>query len=291
MRISKTKAANIFPAIGLRDASLFVPNDLTCRPRPSYYSWISGTAATTADVMVFTDDVLADVETSRAHHRVAWLMEPPAIKPSTYEYIRNGFPLFDLVFTFDESLCRLDERFRFFAHGTTWISELSRQLYAKTKNLSIIASPKAIVAGHRLRHEVVDRYGDRMDVFGRAYRNVADKTDALADYRYSIAIENSRFDTYFTEKIIDCFLTGTVPIYWGTEKIVEFFDAGGIISFPSVDDLDAVIASLTEEDYLRRLPSIRRNFETAGKFICLEDQLWERGLKELFSPDTKGSNL
>jgi hypothetical protein len=285
MRINKTKAATIFPTIGLHDASLFVPNDLTCRPRPSFFSWAIGEAAVAVDIMVYTDDTLAAVETSTASCNIAWLLEPPVIKPSTYEFIRSAYQQFDLVFSYDESLCRLDKRFRFYPYGTTWIPENARRMYAKTKQLSIIASAKTAVPGHRLRHDVVSRLGNRMEVFGRAYRNVVDKTEALADYRYSVAIENSRLDTYFTEKIIDCFLTGTVPVYWGTKSIGKVFDTSGIITFASVEEIEATIGSLSADDYERRLPAIQRNFETAKKHLCLEDQLWEQGLKELFSAE------
>ena len=72
-----------------------------------------------------------------------------------------------------------------------------------------------------------------VDSFGRGFVAVEHKAEALAQYAFSIAIENSQQDTYFTEKLIDCFSTGTVPIYWGTRKISEYFDMRGVIQFDS----------------------------------------------------------
>ena len=48
---------------------------------------------------------------------------------------------------------------------------------------------------------------------------------------FSIVIENSIESDYFTEKLLDCFLTGTIPIYVGTKTTSEYFDTDGIIYF------------------------------------------------------------
>ena len=37
---------------------------------------------------------------------------------------------------------------------------------------------------------------------------VANKADTLVPYMFSVAIENSKLEAYFTEKLLDCFLTG-----------------------------------------------------------------------------------
>jgi hypothetical protein len=47
---------------------------------------------------------------------------------------------------------------------------------------------------------------------------------------FSVAIENDNSDTYFTEKLTDCFVMGTVPVYYGSRKVVEkYFDPTGVI--------------------------------------------------------------
>ncbi|MDB2522374.1 glycosyltransferase family 10 [Planktomarina temperata] len=50
-----------------------------------------------------------------------------------------------------------------------------------------------------------------------------DKLESLRDYRFHIAIENSSYDGYFTEKITDCFLAGTYPIYYGCKNLDQYF--------------------------------------------------------------------
>ena len=49
---------------------------------------------------------------------------------------------------------------------------------------------------------------------GRGDMELKEKEDGLCDYMFSVAIENS--NQYFSEKLLDCFLTGTIPIYYAT---------------------------------------------------------------------------
>jgi hypothetical protein len=99
----------------------------------------------------------------------------------------------------------------------------------KTRNLSAIISDSTYLAGHRLRFAFINKlkghFKDKLDWFGKSEnRFLQDKWDGLRDYRYSIAIENSSHENYFTEKISDCFLSYTMPFYWGCPNLSEFFD-------------------------------------------------------------------
>jgi hypothetical protein len=109
----------------------------------------------------------------------------------------------------------------------------------KTKLLSVITSNKAFTRGHLDRIRFVEklnaRYGNRIDVFGRGFRDFDDKWDVLAPYKYHIAIENSSQRYYWTEKISDCFLAGTFPFYGGCTNLDEYFPEQ---SFQPVDISD-----------------------------------------------------
>jgi hypothetical protein len=50
-------------------------------------------------------------------------------------------------------------------------------------------------------------------------------------------IENVVDDCWFTEKLLDSFLSGTIPIYCGCPTIGDFFDLQGMLLFTSVDEL------------------------------------------------------
>lgn len=90
---------------------------------------------------------------------------------------------------------------------------------------------------------------------------------------YHIAIENNNDDRYFTEKIVDCSRTFTVPIYWGTDKIDEFFDMRGIIQIVDYTEIPQVLATLTPEDYWSRMPYMVENFNRASRYLDLGDDV------------------
>ena len=68
----------------------------------------------------------------------------------------------------------------------------------------------------------------KIDMGGR-YRNnvggpIRHKIRFLSKYKFSIAMENSEGDGYASEKIIDSFLAGTIPIYFGDYMIDEYIN-------------------------------------------------------------------
>ena len=103
----------------------------------------------------------------------------------------------------------------------------------KTKLLSCISSNARRLKGHRLRYDFVEflkKKNIECEFFGKGYRYVENKAEALEEFKYSIAIENENIDYYFTEKITDCFLSYTVPIYFGCRNIDKFFPENSFIN-------------------------------------------------------------
>jgi hypothetical protein len=92
------------------------------------------------------------------------------------------------------------------------------------------------------------------------------KTDAFLSM-FHIAVENNIDDYYFTEKLLDCFRTYTVPIYWGTSRVLDIFDKDGIIYLEDPARLHEVASSLTPQDYWKRTGAMARNFELAEKYM------------------------
>jgi len=96
----------------------------------------------------------------------------------------------------------------------------------KEKTLSCIASKLQQFMGHRLRLHFINTLKEEIpsiDFFGKGSNYIPDKMDGLLPYRYSLAIENTTAPYYFTEKITDCFLAYTVPIYYGCKNIGKYF--------------------------------------------------------------------
>lgn len=106
-------------------------------------------------------------------------------------------------------------------------SELSElRMPLKNKLVSCVASNLTNLAGHRKRKALVEhlqRDMPQIDFFGKGFNYIELKENALLPYKYSIAIENTSVEDYFTEKISDCFLSYTIPIYYGCKNIGKYF--------------------------------------------------------------------
>jgi hypothetical protein len=50
-------------------------------------------------------------------------------------------------------------------------------------------------------------------------------------------MENSRDDTYITEKIMNGFVAGVVPIYWGSSKVFDYFNKDRFLCLEEDDDV------------------------------------------------------
>lgn len=125
----------------------------------------------------------------------------------------------------------------------------------KPAKLSWICSAKALMRGHRYRLQFLEQLKQQVDFdhFGHGFHPIDDKWDALAPYRYSLAFENSRSDYYFTEKLTDCFVTETMPIYYGSEIITEFFPAESMVLIdPEDPDVFRIIKDVTDSDLWRK---------------------------------------
>jgi hypothetical protein len=163
------------------------------------------------------------------------------------------------------------------------IPEGTYQVYPKNKMVSAVVSSKAFLPGHVKRLEFIKAIRHKIDLFGRGMgREIPSKLDALRDYRFSVAIENiSCDDNYFSEKIIDCFLTGTIPIYHGCIHIGEFFDKRGILTFETQEELDKILDDLSEEKYNNMLEYAKINFKACFKYPLNNDMLYDMYYKEI----------
>lgn len=222
--------------------------------------------------IVFTDNSVHLVDNYNNKKKYAWLLESPQITPFSYKYIENNYHKFDSIFTFDKNLLDISEKFILTPIGGCWIESHNRLIFEKNKNVSMILSNKKQTLGHLLRHEIYNTCYE-IDYFG-FMKPISNKIEGLKDYRFSVVIENHKEDFYFTEKLIDCFVTGTIPIYWGCPSIDKFFDMDGILSFNNIDELDKILNNLNENLYLEKINSVNKNFELSKKYLICENKIY-----------------
>jgi hypothetical protein len=182
---------------------------------------------------------------------------------------------FDYILTHDYKFVD-NQKVLFCPFAGHWIKD--KQIYPKSKLLSIIASAKRYLTGHQLRHSIIQhpQYAKHFDgIFGNGYLPIEDKLVGLKDYHFHLVIENVRKDCWFTEKLIDSFVTGCLPIYWGCPSIGRYFDGRGIIEIDKLEHLDIVFKEYLNPSYYQScLPYIEENFKIAmNNFLTPEDYM------------------
>lgn len=125
----------------------------------------------------------------------------------------------------------------------------------KTEKLSWITSNLATYDGHRKRLAFLEFIRKKIDVhlYGRGFSYIQNKWDGLAPYRYSFAIENFSNAYYWSEKLADCFLAWTMPIYYGCTRIKEYFPPDSMICI-----------DINDPDVIKKI------------LLILESDIWER---------------
>lgn len=264
-------------------------------------SWFGAPPAQAQNVGdLSADDHLLMMVSSRAltanlrHVRCAvstLLLEPPAVQQRYYRVLSLVGSRYHRIFTYSDHLIHRLQNATHLPHGGASIAPPPADAMAKIALVSLVASRKRTTAGHRLRHRVADWSRSSqtpLDLFGRGYRPVESVTTALAPYRYSVVIENSRFPGYFTEKLIDCLLCRTVPIYWGDPNILSHFEPAGIINCQSEAELYESIAACSEQDYQDRLSAIKDNNKRANYY---GQSPLLRAANELMGPQAPGAKI
>lgn len=251
--------------------------------RPPLYEWDG--------ISVFTDNFVLNenlLKSVKSKWKIAWLLEPPQIFPYSYNNIDKVADYYDFIYTYDERLLNKGDKYKKMYFGSCWIVDEFCGVNEKTKMVSMVASSKNFTAGHNLRHEVISKLHGKhnFDLWGSGYNYFEHTPEKIADrvknYRYSIVIENGQLNNYFTEKIIDCFATGTIPIYWGDSKIKEVFDGRGIYTFNNIDELDDILTNkISVDDYNSKIEFIKNNFEIHKKYESPDKWMYENCYKQL----------
>ena len=92
--------------------------------------------------------------------------------------------------------------------------------------------------------------------------------DFISQYKFVISMENSYGEYYISEKIIHGFVAGTVPIYWGTDKVFEYFNKERFLylkddNAESINTIIDYMVNITDQQYL----------EIVNKKVLIKDNL------------------
>ncbi len=253
--------------------------------KPAFFDWTNDPAQATVDTIVcIQGGIINGVDLPG--RKIGWLNESPAITEwqniggLILSELDRYMEAYECILTSDRAASRIHPKFIYHAPGSNlpWIPEDRYAIYPKSRLCSMFASDKNMVEGHSFRKQVAEKFKDRLDLFGGALgsRRIGgqgshpDKSEGLLPYRFNVATENCKVPFYYTEKLTDCFATGTVPVYWGADCIDEICNPEGVIRLDENFD----IGILDESLYQKMLPAVRENLELVRQLESADDLLY-----------------
>lgn len=98
--------------------------------------------------------------------------------------------------------------------------------------------------------------------------SVESKSETLSQYTFALCYENMILKGWITEKIFDCFFSGTIPVYLGAPDITDYVPENCFIDkrhFGSYEELKTRMKSLTDDE-IGAYRENAKNFITSEKF-------------------------
>ena len=205
------------------------------------------------------------------HRCVYCSAEPAVVKPENckegYEKMKEIFPFF---MTFNDELV---DGVRFFkrnipfcfrtAHGNIPFEQ--KKLLVNISGNKFSDHPDELYTEReRIVTYFEENYPEHITLYGTnwdkkkhpSYMGVIDdKKNAYHTHKFALALENTKeLCGYVTEKMLDCFECGIVPIYWGAKDIETYIPRECFIDyskFKSMDELYQYLISMQESEYIQ----------------------------------------
>jgi hypothetical protein len=230
-------------------------------------------------ITLVTDDCLTVnvLDDIRSRVTIGWLLEPRAYKPDNYTRAESLLPRLDMLLTHDvELIANYPEKVRFVPFGGSWIQKIG--IRPKTESICQIVSAKNFLPGHVLRHQVsalVPSYGSGAPGGRISYE---ERDRIIGEHQFCVVIENTRTPNLFTEKLLDCFAVGTIPIYWGCPNISDFFYSNGMLEVESLAGIEEALGGMSTT---WSTGAILENLERMRQYEVTEDWIYNHILKEI----------
>lgn len=235
------------------------------------------------DVTFYTDRIHVKQD---ERFKIYLQQEPAEINNSILE-VKHYWKDFDVILTYNDHVLKVCPNARFFYFQTvTWIlpddyNNIDTSI--KEFQISNLTGFKAMCPAHVFRHLIYINQGlfdKNLFVF---YRSSAGpiipaignnpilgstegaKIELFRRFQFSLVIENTRERHCYTEKLIDCLLTKTIPIYYGCENIQDYFDTTGwiLIENQSLEEIIEKCKCLHKDYYSMYTSTIEKNYDKA----------------------------
>ena len=248
-------------------------------------------------ISLFVDYVPSVDELKVNPYNILMIMEPNEYF-GLHTFAEKNSQHFTCILTWDQHILNNCENAVLMTHGLSWLKMPYINSFKNVKKkyeISYLCGVLKKIEGHFIRHKLYER-GDEIIVPKKWFYKLPDciwnekkqefsrsdfdaKNVCWDESMFHIAIENIKRENFYTEKILDAFLTKTVPIYYGCPNIGKFFNQDGIITFDNEDEAIHKCNSLTENDYYGRIGAINENYKIAKEMFywsgIVKDWIWD----------------
>lgn len=146
---------------------------------------------------------------------------------------------------------------------------------AKRKFCAFVVSNSNANGIRRDFFETLSEY-KKVDSGGRYLNNVGgavkDKIEFCSQHKFTIAFENTKHKGYTTEKIVDAFVAGSVPIYWGDPEVSRVFNPKAFIDLTHCETIAEMVQKVQaiDEDDDAYMQMLRENPFADTRFMYVE---------------------
>ena len=234
-------------------------------------------------------DIYVDTEEYHQNTNIKFYIQREAdVIHKTYSYLRENATKYDLIFCYDPSQLSAKNVIKVL-HAGTWLEpEFYNSIDVSKKDYSIsnLTGWKTGCLAYYLRHLLYQNqlaYKQFPITFYRSSAHMiipeigvnplipkeplSSKYILFEKHQFSIVIENTRERNLFSEKLMDCVITKTIPIYYGCENVEEYFDTTGWIILRSeetfLQDLYNELHKLNDSYYMKYIDIVEKNYRTA----------------------------
>lgn len=228
------------------------------------------------------DELFSELSRQYPREKRIWsATEPTAYLRLTSEMVAKISSWYGHVFAWHQQLQRLPQ-YRLWHMGTSWVQwepgppkfGVGAMFSGKRNGSNPMYPNYPNYPGYDLRARIAEKANEitiPKAIFNGSNPRLPTKQPAL-EWMFHLAVENVEEPGYFSEKLIDCFICRSIPIYWGDPMVGSVFASDGIIPLDP-QNFVAQCNSLTPELYSSKLAAIEENWRRAQRYRSLECNL------------------
>jgi hypothetical protein len=139
-------------------------------------------------------------------------------------------------------------------HGYEQLLDIKSLMQPRKLDMSIKDKFCAMIAGNPegLRVNLFNSFSQykQVDGYGLMFGNSLRKSKfaVLPEYKFCLCPENSVYDGYVTEKLIDAYAGLTVPIYSGNASVIHDFNYEAFLNYQDTCNMDWFLKEIEEID-------------------------------------------